>query len=142
MTTIGAAALLVGVGSVFDMAVGGGLAVGAAVSAVSVRPAILEGSFAGTAASSSVTMAAAVAGSVGVGPVMSVVSAVVTSILVVGAVFQLGFEGGNGGSKCRHLFHHLLALLGRICHVVDLLLHLLLGDGVCSNGSGVVALGD
>jgi hypothetical protein len=32
--------------------------------------------------------------------------------------------------------------LGRICHVVDLLLHLLLGDGVCSNGSGVVALGD
>ncbi len=141
MTTIGAAAIHVGVGSVFDMAVGGGLAVGAAVSAVSVRPAILEGSFAGTAASSSVTTAAAVAVAV-VSPVASVVSAVATSILVVGAVFQLGFEGRNSGSKCRHLFHHLLALLGRIGHVVDLLLHLLLGDGVCSNGSGVVTLGD
>jgi predicted membrane channel-forming protein YqfA (hemolysin III family) len=138
---IGAAALHVGVGSVFDMAAGGGLAVGAIVSAVSMRPAILEGSFAGTAASSLVTTAAAVAVAVVVS-VASVLSAVVTSILVVGAVFHLGFEGGTSGSKCRHLFHHLLALLGRICHVVDLLLHLLLGDGVCSNGSGVVALGD
>jgi hypothetical protein len=119
MTTIGAAALHVGVGSVFDMAAGGALTVGAAVSAVSVRPAILEGSFAETTASSSATTAAAVAVSV-VGPVASVVSAVATSILVVGAVFRLGFEGGNSGSKCRHLFHHLLALLGRIGHVVDI----------------------
>jgi hypothetical protein len=90
MTTIGAAALHVGVSSVFDVAVGGGLAVGAAVSAVSMRPAILEGSFAGTTASSLATAAAAVAVSV-VGSVAPAVLAVAPSILVVGVVFQLGF---------------------------------------------------
>jgi hypothetical protein len=123
------------------VAIGRGLAVGAAVSAVPVRPAIIEGSFAGATASSSATAAATVAVAV-LGPVASAVLASATSILIVGAVFQLGFEGGDGGSKCHHLFRHLLALLGRVCHVAELLLHLVLGNGFGSDGSGVVALGD
>ena len=36
------------------------------------------------------------------------------------------------------MLEHLLALLCRVCHVEQLLVHLLFGEGFCRNGCGVV----
>ena len=55
-------------------------------------------------------------------------SSIVASVCL--AVFiDLGLERGDGGHKGLHLFHHTLVLFGGIRHFVELLLHLLFGDG-------------
>ena len=38
------------------------------------------------------------------------------------------------------MLEHLLALLGRICQVNDLLIHLLFGEGFGRDGGGIVAI--
>jgi hypothetical protein len=129
-----AATLHVGVRCVFDVAVGGCVAVGAAVGAVAVAPAVFRSQFGGAVAVAVVAVVAVVV----VASSFIVLSTIglVVIVRVVG-IIDLVLELGHGRCERLHLFQHVAVLLRRICHVVDLLLHVLFGEVV---GGLVVAL--
>ena len=111
MAAVGAAALHVGIGGIFYVAVGGSVAVVAAVGTISMTPTVVEGALS-VAAAAAIVIASMVA-STTVIVASAGVAVVAASILAMRMVIviQLSLEGGDRCGESRHLVEHILALL-------------------------------
>ena len=112
MTAHRAATLHVGIGGVCDVAFCLCFTGGAGVGTVSMRPAVLWWASWGSA-----SLPAATAMSIVAAPASAATATAVSLIMVVICAVHLGLEGGYCRGEGRHLVEHLLALLGRICHI-------------------------
>lgn len=115
MTIVGASALHVGVGSGVDVAIRLGFAVGATMGTIAVSPAVFwwESGSSATVVAASTSFASTTTASAA-----SAATAATAAATCLCLAVDLGLEGCDCCGEGLDLFHHVLIVLGGICHVV------------------------